>query len=85
MAENVMVNFITKRSKKGKKQKRYTTERFMPGNAVIMLIFKIKRINLSPKKINLRHFFFLFFLKMPKNWVCRMTLNEDKKDNGLLT
>ena len=39
MAENVMVNFIKKKPKKGKKQKGYTTERFMPGNAVIMLIF----------------------------------------------
>ena len=28
-----------KGSKKGKKQKGYTTERLMPGNAVIMLIF----------------------------------------------
>ena len=52
MAENMTVNFIKKMSKNGKKQKGYTTERFMPGNAVIMLIFRIKRINLSPKKIN---------------------------------
>ena len=29
---------------------RATTERCMPGNAVIMLIFQVKRINLSPKK-----------------------------------
>ena len=31
--------FHKKRPKKGKKQKGYTTERFMPGNPVIMLIF----------------------------------------------
>ena len=31
--------FDKKRPKKGKKQNGYTTERFMPGNAVIMLIF----------------------------------------------
>ena len=30
--------FHKKRPKKGKKQKGYTTERFMPVNAVIMLI-----------------------------------------------
>ena len=51
-----------KRSKKGKKQKGYTTERFMP---VIMLIFQIKRINLRPKK-NPCGFFFLFFKNSKK-------------------
>ena len=50
MAENMVVNFIKKRSKKAKKQKRYTTERSMPGNVVIMLIFQIKWINLSKKR-----------------------------------
>ena len=33
-----------KRPKKGKKQKGYTTERFMPGNAVTMLIFRLKEL-----------------------------------------
>ena len=70
--------FHKKRSKKCKKQKGYTTERFMPGNAVIMLIFQIKRINLSPKKINLV-VSFSCSLKVPKNWVCPTTLNEEKK------
>ena len=36
--------------KKGTKQKGYITERCMPGNAVTMLLFQIKRSNLSPKK-----------------------------------
>ena len=31
--------FHKKRPKKGKKQRGYTTERFMPRNDVIMLIF----------------------------------------------
>ena len=60
---------------------RATTERCMPGNAVIMLIFQVKRINLSPKN---RPCFFFLFLKMPKTWVCRTTLNEEKKGDGLL-
>ena len=72
-----MVNFMKKRSKKGKEAKRIHHKRFMPGNAVIMLIFQIKRINLSPKKTLL--FLFLVFLKIPKNWVCRTTLIEEKK------
>ena len=38
---------------------RETTERCMPGNAVIMLIFQVKRINVSPK--NKPCHFFLFF------------------------
>ena len=44
MAENMMVNFIKKKVHKGKKQKGYTTERFMPGNAVInkCSFFKLK-------------------------------------------
>ena len=59
--------FHKKRPKKGKKQKGYTTERFMPGNAVRMLIFQIKKINLSPKKNNKPcRFFFLFFKKCQK-------------------
>ena len=44
MAENVMVNFIKKKAQKAKKQKGYTTERFMPENAVIMLIFRLKEL-----------------------------------------
>ena len=39
MAANVTVKFIKKRPKKGKRLKGYITERFMSGNAVIMLIF----------------------------------------------
>ena len=39
-----MVNFVKKWPKKGKKQKGYATERFMPGNAVIMLIFRLKEL-----------------------------------------
>ena len=27
----------------------------------------------------------LFFLKMPKIWVCRTTLNGEKKEDGLVT
>ena len=48
-----MVYFIKKRPKKGKKQKGCTTERFMPGNAVIMLIFRLKELISVQKKINL--------------------------------
>ena len=61
---------------------RATTERCMPGNAVIMLFFQVKIINLSPKNKPCR--FFFLFLKMPKTWVCRTTLNEEKKGDGLL-
>ena len=68
-----------KRSKKGKKQKGYTTERFMP---VIMLIFQIKRINLRPKKTLVVSF--SCFLKIPKNWVCQTILIEEKKGDPLL-
>ena len=75
--------FHKKRLKKGKKQKGYTTERFMPGNAVIMLSFQIKRSNLSPKKTNPCRFFFLLFLKMPKNWVYWTTVNEEKINVGI--
>ena len=59
------VNIMKKSSKKGKKAKRIRHERFMPGNAVIMLIFQIKRINLSPKKKPCR-FFFVFFKNSKK-------------------
>ena len=52
--------FHEKRSKKGKKAKRIHHDRFMPGNAVIMLIFQIKRINLSPKNEPCRSFFLFF-------------------------
>ena len=52
-----------KRSKKGKRQKGYTIERFMP---VIMLIFQIKRINLRPPPQNPCGFFFLFFKNSKK-------------------
>ena len=45
-----MANFMKKGPKRVKKQKGDTTERFVPGSAVIMLIFQIKRLNLSPKK-----------------------------------
>ena len=58
--------FHKKRPKKGKKQRGYTTERFVPGNAVIMLSFWIKRINLSPKKLNLVVSFSCFFKKCQK-------------------
>ena len=34
-----------------KKQKEYITEIYMTGNAVTMLIFQIKRINLSQKEV----------------------------------
>jgi len=60
MAENMMVNFMKKGPKRVKKQKGYTTERFVPGSAVIMLIFQIKRLNLSTKKRSCRFFFFSF-------------------------
>ena len=68
--------FHKKRPKKGKEQRRYTTERFMPRNDVIMLIFQIKRINLSPKKNKpCRLIFFLAFLKNAK----KLGLLDDSK------
>ena len=74
----MMVNFIKKMSKNGKKQKGYTTERFMPGNAVIMLIFRIKRINLSPKKNKRGRFFFLCFINVKKLGLSHDTTRRKK-------
>ena len=52
------------------KQKRYTTEIFPPGNAVTMLIFQIKRLNLIvPKKA--------------KNLGCRKKKNVKKGDSHI--
>ena len=44
--------------------------------AVTMLIFQIKRIISSEKWFN---YVVTFFLKMPKIWVGRTTLNGEKK------
>ena len=49
--------------------------------AVTMLIFHIKRIISSEKWFN--YVVTFFFLKMPKIWVGRMTLNGEKKEDGL--
>ena len=51
-----------------------------------MLIFQIKRIISSEKWFNyvVTSFLFLFFfLKMPKIWVSRTTLNGIKEEDGL--
>ena len=45
-----------------------------------MLSFQIKRIISIEKWFN---YVVTFFLEMPKIWVGRTTLNEDKKKNGL--
>ena len=47
-----------------------------------MLKFQIKRIISSEKWFNYVVTFFLF-LKMPKIWVVQMTLNGEKKEDGL--
>ena len=49
--------------------------------AVTMLIFQIKRIISSEKWFN---YVVTFFLKMPKIWVGRTTLNGEKKEDGLI-
>ena len=62
----------------------------MPGNVVIMLIFQLKEL-IKVKKVKPCRFFFLsfspasFFVIMPKKWVSRTTLNEEKKGDVLLT
>ena len=56
----------------------------MPGNVVIMLIFQLKEL-IKVKKLKLVVSFSfpfpLFFVIMPKNWVGRTTLNEEKKED----
>ena len=54
--------------------------------AVTMLIFYIKRIISSEKWLNyvVTFFSFFFFLKMPKIWVGRTTLNGEKTEDGLI-
>ena len=47
-----------------------------------MLIFQIKRIISSEKWFN---YVVTLFLKMPKIWVGRTTLNGEKKEDGLVT
>ena len=49
--------------------------------AVTMLIFQIKRIMSSEKWCN--YVITFFFLKMPKIWVGRTTVNGEKKEDGL--
>ena len=51
--------------------------------AVTMLIFQIKRIISSEKWFSYVVTFFCFFLKMPKIWVDRTTLNGEEKEDGL--
>ena len=46
-----------------------------------MLIVQIKRIVSSEKWCNYVVTFFLFFLKMPKIWVGRTTVNGEKKED----
>ena len=48
-----------------------------------MLIFQIKRIISSEKWFN--YVFTVFFLKMPKIWVGRTTLNGEKKRMALFS
>ena len=59
----------------------------MPGNVVIMLIFQLKEL-IKAKKVKQCGFFSLFvspfFVIIPKNWVSRTTLNEEKKGDALL-
>ena len=51
--------------------------------AVTTLIFQIKRIISSEKWFNYVVTFF-FFLKMPKIWVGRSTLNGEKKEDAVM-
>ena len=54
----------------------------MPGNVVIMLIFQLKElIKVKKLKLVVSFSFPLFFVIMPKNWVGRTTLNEEKKED----
>ena len=74
--------------KKPKKNAQYTFKNvpvFVPVflYAVTMLIFQMKRIISSEKWLNYVVTFFFFFLKMPKIWVGRTTLNGEKKEDGL--
>ena len=62
----------------------------MPGNVVIMLIFQLKEL-IKVKKVKPCRFFFLsfspaffFFVIMPKKWIGRTTLNEEKMGDVLL-
>ena len=48
-----------------------------------MLTFQIKRVIASEKLFSYVVTFFFFFLKMPKIWVDRTTLNGEKKEDGL--
>ena len=48
--------------------------------AVTKLIFQIKRIISSEKWCN---YVVIFFLKMPKIWVGRTTVNGERKEDGL--
>ena len=50
--------------------------------AVTMLIFQMKRIISSEKCFNYVVTLFFFFVKMPKIWVGRTTLNREKKEDG---
>ena len=50
---------------------------------VTMLIFQIKRIISSEKWFHYVVTFFLF-LKKPKMWVGRTTINGEKKEDGLI-
>ena len=51
--------------------------------AFTMLTFQIKRVISSEKFFSYVATFFFFFLKMPKIWVDRTTLNGEKKEDGL--
>ena len=50
--------------------------------AVTKLVFQIKK-ELFREKNGLTRSLLIFFLKMPKIWVGQMTLNGEKKDDGL--
>ena len=59
----------------------------MRGNIVIMLIFQLKEL-IKIKEVKSCRFFFLsfspfFFVIMPKDWVGRTKLNEEKKGDAL--
>ena len=48
-----------------------------------MLTFQIKRVISREKLFSYVVTFFFFFLKMPKIWVDRTTLNGEEKEDGL--
>ena len=52
--------------------------------AVTMIIFQMKTIISIKNGVNTSLLFFFLFLKMPKIWVGRTTVNGEKKEDGLM-